>query len=135
MTVIELAKLVGVTPDVIRYYARIGLLKPKRNPANNYKQFSPADVKHVQFIRRAQRLGFALVEIAEIVKKSRQGNTPCPMVRETIQRRIEEKSRDLKDLIGLQNRMKSALAQWKNLPDGIPDGHAICQLIEAVVDV
>lgn len=135
MTVIELAKLVGVTPDVIRYYARIGLLKPKRNPANNYKQFSPADVKHVQFIRRAQRLGFALVEIAEIVKKSRQGNTPCPMVRETIQRRIEEKSRDLKDLIALQNRMKSALAQWKNLPDGIPDGHAICQLIEAVVDV
>ena len=134
MTVIELAKLVGVTPDVIRYYARIGLLKPKRNPANNYKQFSPADVKHVQFIRRAQRLGFALVEIAEIVKKSRQGNTPCPMVRETIQRRIEEKSRDLKDLIALQNRMKSALAQWKNLPDGIPDGHAICQLIEAVVD-
>lgn len=135
MTVIELAKLVGVTPDVIRYYARIGLLKPKRNPANNYKQFSPADVKHVQFIRRAQRLGFALVEIAEIVKKSRQGNTPCPMVRETIQRRIEEKSRDLKDLIALQSRMKSALAQWKNLPDGIPDGHAICQLIEAVVDV
>ena len=135
MTVIELAKLVEVTPDVIRYYARIGLLKPKRNPANNYKQFSPADVKHVQFIRRAQRLGFALVEIAEIVKKSRQGNTPCPMVRETIQRRIEEKSRDLKDLIALQNRMKSALAQWKNLPDGIPDGHAICQLIEAVVDV
>ena len=135
MTVIELAKLVGVTPDVIRYYARIGLLKPKRNPANNYKQFSPADVKHVQFIRRAQRLGFALVEIAEIIKKSRQGKTPCPMVREIILRRIEEKSRDLKDLIGLQNRMKSALAQWKNLPDGIPDGHAICQLIEAVVDV
>jgi DNA-binding transcriptional MerR regulator len=66
MTVIELAKLVGVTPDVIRYYARIGLLKPKRNPANNYKQFSPADVKHVQFIRRAQRLGFALVEIAAL---------------------------------------------------------------------
>jgi MerR family Zn(II)-responsive transcriptional regulator of zntA len=134
MTVIELAKLVGVTPDVIRYYARIGLLKPKRNPANNYKQFSPADVKHVQFIRRAQRLGFALVEIAEIIKTSRHGKTPCPMVREIIRRRIEEKSRDLKDLIALQNRMKSALAQWKNLPDGIPDGHAICQLIEAVVD-
>lgn len=33
MTVIELARLVGMAPDVIRYYARIGLLKPTRNPA------------------------------------------------------------------------------------------------------
>lgn len=134
MTVTELANLAGVRPDVIRYYVRIGLLKPKRNPANNYKQFFSADVKCVRFVRQAQRLGFTLAEIAKIIKKSRQDNTPCPMVREIILQRIEEKSRDLKDLIALQNRMKSAMAQWKNMPDGIPDGHAICQLIEAVGD-
>ncbi len=132
MTVIELARLAGVTPDVVRYYASIGLLKPTRNPDNNYKQFCPADVKCVRFVRQAQRLGFTLAEIAEIIKKSYQGKTPCPMVREIIRRRIEEKSHDLAELIALQNRMKSALAQWENLPDGIPDGHAICKLIEAV---
>jgi MerR family Zn(II)-responsive transcriptional regulator of zntA len=132
MTVIELARLTGVATDVIRYYARIGLLKPKRNPNNNYKQFSEDDVRFVRFIRRAQCLGFTLAEIAEIIKKSRQGKTPCPMVREVILQRIEEKSHDLAELIVLQNRMKSALAQWANMPDGIPDGHAICKLIEAV---
>lgn len=134
MTVIELARLTGVMPDIIRYYARIGLLKPKRNPNNNYKKFSEDDVRSVRFIRRAQRLGFTLAEIAEIIKQSRQGKTPCPMVREIIRQRIEEKSHDLAELIALQNRMKSALAQWKIMPDGIPDGHAICQLIEAVGD-
>ena len=134
MTVIELAKLAGVTPDIIRYYARIGLLKPTRNPVNNYKQFGPADVKCVQFVRRAQRLGFTLAEITEIIETSRHGKTPCPMVREIIRRRIEEKSRDLEELIALQNRMKIALAQWENLPDMIPDGHAICKLIDAVGD-
>jgi MerR family Zn(II)-responsive transcriptional regulator of zntA len=132
MTVIELARLTGVTPDVIRYYARIGLLKPTRNPGNNYKQFGPADVKCVRFIRRAQRLGFTLAEIAEIIETSRQGNTPCPMVRETIGRRIEENSRALAELVALQNRMENALAQWKTMPDGMPDGHAICILIEAI---
>ncbi|MBI1424300.1 MAG: MerR family transcriptional regulator [Gammaproteobacteria bacterium] len=132
MTVIELARQAGVTPDVIRYYARIGLLKPKRNPANNYKQFSDGDLKYVRFIRRAQRLGFTLAEIAEIIKKSRQGNAPCPMVRETIERRIEENSRALTEMIALQDRMERALAQWKTMPDGMPDGHAICVLIEAI---
>lgn len=132
MTVIELAKLAGVAPDVIRYYARIGLLRPTRNAANNYRKFSENDVKYVRFIRRAQRLGFTLSEIAEIINKSRQGTTPCPMVRETIQRRIEENRHSLNHLIALQNRMERALTQWQGMPDGTPDGHAICVLIEAI---
>ena len=135
MTVAELARLTGVTPDVIRYYTRIGLLKPARNADNNYKQFGPNDVKCVQFIRRAQRLGFTLAEIAEIIENSRQGNTPCPMVRETIRQRIEENSRSLKELVALQNRMENALSQWKTMPDGMPNGHAICSLIEAIEEM
>jgi MerR family Zn(II)-responsive transcriptional regulator of zntA len=132
MTVTELAKLAGVTPDVIRYYTRIGLLKPTRNADNNYKQFGQDDVKCVRFIRRAQRLGFTLAEIAEIIETSRQGNTPCPMVREIIRRRIEENGRALAELVALQKRMENTLSQWETMQDGVPDGHAICSLIEAV---
>ena len=135
MTVTELAKLAGVTPDVIRYYTRIALLKPTRNADNNYKQFGSDDVKCVRFIRRAQRLGFTLAEIAEIMETSRQGITPCPMVRETIQRRIEENGRALAELVALQNRMENTLSQWEAMPDEAPDGHAICGLIESIEEM
>lgn len=132
MTVIELARLAGVTPNVVRYYTRIGLLKPTRNPINHYKQFCYGDVNCVQFIRRAQRLGFTLIEIAEIIDTSRRGDTPCKMVRETIQRRIGENRLVLAELLTLQDRMEHALAQWQTMSDGLPDGHAICELIEAI---
>jgi len=132
MIVNELSKMAGVTPDVIRYYTRIGLLKPSRNLVNNYKHFSSADVNCVRFIRRAKALGFTLAEIAEIIKTSRQGKTPCPMVRETVRRRVEEKSRELEEIITMQNKMKSALAQWENQPDRVPDGHEMCKLIEMI---
>lgn len=132
MTVVELAKLAGVAPEVIRYYTRIGLLKPERNLVNNYKQFCATDVNCVRFVRRAKSLGFTLAEIAEIIKTSRQGKTPCPMVREIVRRRVEEKGRALDELVALQNRMKSALAQWENQPDMVPDGHAICKLIDMI---
>ncbi len=134
MAVIELAKLAGVAPNVIRYYTRIGLLKPARSTGNNYRQYGPDSVRRVWFIRLSQRLGFSLGEIAEIIETSRQGNNPCPMVRETIQRRMNENSRALADLVALQNRMERALAQWRTLSDGMPDGHAICSLIEAVAE-
>lgn len=39
MTVNELAKAAGVEPNGLRYYARIGLLRPKRHPENGDKLF------------------------------------------------------------------------------------------------
>ena len=41
MTVNQFAKWAGVAPHVIRYYARIGLLKPRRS-ASGYKLFAAA---------------------------------------------------------------------------------------------
>ena len=134
MTVVELARLAEVTPDVIRYYTRIGLLKPLRNPANNYKQYSPADVKCAWFIRHARGLGFTLTEIGEIIETSHQGISPCPKVRETIKRHIEENGRTLENLIALQHRMESALALWQTMPDEVPDDRTLCNLIEAIED-
>lgn len=135
MTVIELSRQAGATPDAIRYYARVGLLKPKRNAANNYMQFCQEDVKYVRFIRRAQRLGFLLTEIADIIETSRKGGSPCQMVRETLGLRIQENGRTLAELVALQNRMEHALAQWQQMPDGLPGEQVLCSLIEAMKDM
>lgn len=135
MTVIELSRQAGVTPDAIRYYARVGLLEPKRNAANNYMQFCQEDVKCVRFIRCAQRLGFSLAEIADIIETSRKGGSPCQMVRETLGLRIQENGRELAELVAQQNRMEHALAQWQKMPDGLPGEQVLCSLIEAMQDM
>jgi DNA-binding transcriptional MerR regulator len=132
MTVNELANLAGVTPHAVRYYARIGLLKPTRNKRNGYQQFSDTDVGRVRFIRRAQSLGFALSEVAEIFRRSHQRETPCPLVRDIIRRRIEENGAILDELVELRDRMKHALRKWRRLPDAVPTGDEICHLIESI---
>jgi hypothetical protein len=56
-------------------------------------------------------------------------------VTEILQRRIEENRRKVDGLLRLQQRMEQALAHWKDMPDGMPDGHTICTvctLIESV---
>lgn len=132
MTVIELARQTGLAPEVIRYYTRIGLLKPPRNPTNNYKEYSLTDVKYVRFIRHAQNFGFTLAEIGEIFETRRQAKSPCPKVREIIKRRIEENSRALANLTILQHRMESALALWQTIPEEVSEVHVFCNLIEAI---
>ena len=61
-----------------------------------------------------------------------EGESPCPTVSEILQRRIEDNRKRIEELLRLQNRMEEALAQWNDMPDGVPDGHTICVLIESM---
>ncbi len=132
LTVSELSKTAQATPDAIRHYVRIGLLTPSRNPDNGYRLFNDDDIKKVKFIRQAKGLGFTLREIETIFDHTNTGQSPCPAVRDMIRQRINENRSRLAELNRLQQRMDSALEKWKTMPDGEPDGEAICHLIESI---
>lgn len=134
MKVSEVANLVGVTPDAVRYYTSIGLLVPAIDPDNGYRRFKDTDVHRLRFVLRAKRLGFHLDEIAEILGMSAHGRTPCPVVREIVQRRIVETRERVAEMQALQARLEQALTLWAEMPDGEPDGHAACALIDATGD-
>jgi len=132
MTVAELARAADVTPHVVRHYTRIGLLEPGRNQYNGYKLFTQEHLTRLLFIRRAKYLGFTLGDIRKILDKARAGDSPCPEVRDLIRRRIQGNRERLNALLALQERMERALESWSQMPDGQPDGHSICHLIESM---
>jgi hypothetical protein len=63
---------------------------------------------------------------------SRQDETPCPPVREVVRRRVANNAYGLAELAARQERMQGALRKRRRMQDGVPDGEAICRLIEAV---
>lgn len=130
MIVSELAKRSGIPAHVVRYYARIGLLIPVRNPENGYKLFKRDDIERLRFIRQAQSLGFTLEEIQEIFQQGESGITPCPMVRQTLTRRINENRRRIEELLDKQQRMEKALALWREMPDQERRDDSVCHLIQ-----
>ena len=135
MKVHEVARTSGVPDHVVRYYTRIGLLKPSRSPRNGYKQYKDSDVSRLSFIRQAKSLGFTLGEITRIFHEATRRNSPCPMVRKIMAGRIEENGSRLNELVALQKRMERALGEWSKLPDGVPDGQTVCYLIESASHV
>jgi len=133
-TVTELANRCNTTPHLVRYYTRKGLLRPKRNPDNGYRLYRLSDISWLRFVRQAKSLGYTLNEIKEIMHDVDDNNSPCPRVREILMKRIDENREHLDDLIALQGRMEQALKQWEKMPDGVPDGHSVCHLIEIVAN-
>lgn len=97
---------------------------------SGYRTFSPASVARVKFIRSAIGLGFTLKDVRELIAMSEQGDLPCPRARILLREHIAEHRLQLDDMLALYERMKDALREWRDLPDGVPDGTSVCGLIE-----
>lgn len=133
MHVKQLAKLMAVTPDTVRYYTRVKLLQPMSSDINGYRHYSQGDQKRLRFILSARQLGFSVKDIQSIIHESEQGNCPCPLTRELISRRLAETEALFQETLKLRNRMQSALKQCNSAPDRV-SGEQICGLIETFVD-
>jgi MerR family transcriptional regulator, Zn(II)-responsive regulator of zntA len=135
MTASVLAKRAEVPLFTVRYYTRIGLLKPSRDLRNGYKLYKPSDRDRLKFITSAKGLGFTLSEIEEILGHAAKGDSPCPMVRDIVQRRVEENKQKIRELKRLQRRLESAVGAWESMENSEPDGHSVCRLIESFSDI
>lgn len=131
MTASILAKRANVPLFTVRYYTRIGLLKPSRDLSNGYKVYKQSDKERLKFIAAAKNLGFTLAEIEEILGHAVHGDSPCPMVRDIVEHRIKENKEKIRDLKRLQTRLESAIGMWKTMKNSEPDGHSVCHLIES----
>jgi DNA-binding transcriptional MerR regulator len=134
MTASVLARETDVPLFTVRYYTRIGLLKPGRDLRNGYKIYKPSDKQRLRFINSAKELGFTLSEIEEILDHAAHNNSPCPMVREVVERRIEENKAKIRELKKLQVRLENATAKWRSMKNSTPDGHSVCRLIESFAE-
>ncbi len=133
MKVSQLAQEFGLTPDAVRFYAKEGLLKPKKLKANGYNDYDDKERRRLRFIVSARQLGFTLADIKEILSVADKGKTPCPLVRRLIDIRLHENQKRFEDTTQLRERMQAAVQEWSSKPDKAPTGHMICHLIEEFV--
>lgn len=63
MKINEVEALVGISKKSIRFYEEEGLLTPKRNSENGYRNYSDEDVHTLRKIKALRKLGLPLEEI------------------------------------------------------------------------
>lgn len=68
MKINEVEALVNITKKNIRFYEEQGLLNPKRNSENGYRDYSEEDVKILRQIKLLRKLGVSIEEIRQMLK-------------------------------------------------------------------
>lgn len=123
----EVSKLSGVGIEALRFYERSGLLGRPARTASGYRMYDHEVLDRLEFIKRAQVLGFSLHEIGQIIAEREAGGSPCAGVREVVRRRLQELDERMREMRRYRRELAGALAEWDERGD-VP-GH-ICGLIE-----
>lgn len=109
-TIGELAGAVGVNVQTVRYYERRGLLpKPKRR-ASGYREYLASDVARLEFIRRAQALGFTLSEIEQLLALRVDPRTTPEDVHRAVDEKIEAVEAKIADLTRISGALRKMAA-------------------------
>ncbi|WP_306205857.1 MerR family transcriptional regulator [Actinoplanes sp. RD1] len=69
----EVAARAGVNPQTVRYYERRGLLAEPARSLGGHRLYPESAVTVLRVIKAAQRLGFTLDEIADLLESHREG--------------------------------------------------------------
>jgi MerR family mercuric resistance operon transcriptional regulator len=114
----EVARKTGLSIDAIRFYEKEGLLPPPSRTEGGYRLYREREVADLEFIQKAQQLGFSLNEIRELFSIQRHPEEVCIHVRDLIVEKlsvIREKIAELQmletDLTGALRQCRKALRQ------------------------
>lgn len=109
----EAARRAGVTRKALRLYEAAGILRPADRTPAGYRRYDETALGVLAFITQAQRLGFSLAEIRDIVAIRRAGRPPCRAARDLVARKAEEVRATRRALAAVEARLRFMLP-WGN---------------------
>ncbi len=128
MTIGKVAKKSGVGVETVRFYERKDLVaQPPKPPFGGFRIYPEETVERIRFIRQAQKLGFSLLEIKELLSLRLDPASNCADIRDRAQVKLNEITRKI---VGMK-RIQTAL---EKLITACPGQGAIqvCSIIDAI---
>lgn len=128
MTIGSAARQSGVGVETIRFYERKRLIaQPPKPPGSGRRLYGPETVERIRFIRQAQRLGFSLREIQELLSLQANPSADCSDVRRRALEKIEQVNARIAQLADIRSALVRLLA-------ACPGSGALgaCSILEAL---
>ena len=127
----ELAKLAGVSTDLLRHYERIGILPKAVRGQNGYRRYPASASSRVRIARRAVSLGFTLQELARVFSVRDRGGVPCRQVRALAEEKLKRLDEALVETRKLRQQLGRIVRDWDYRLNGRHAGQPV-HLLESL---
>jgi MerR family transcriptional regulator, copper efflux regulator len=106
LTIGRLAREAGINLETVRYYERRGLLPKPPRSTSGYRLFPAEAPQRLRFIRRAQELGFSLMEIRELLALRVSPRTTSAEIRKRTEAKIADIEHKIKSLESMRKSLR-----------------------------
>ena len=131
MRIGELARRSGFAIDTIRYYDRIGLVRPeRRNPVSRFREYEDDALNVLSLVKLAKVAGLSLTQIRKIIGAARRGSA-CGTVVPLLDAKIVEIDGAIRALQELRDRLARALRGGPSKKNG---QECSCPILEKLSD-
>jgi len=111
MRIGEVARRVGLATSAIRFYEEKGLIVEPDRTGSGYRDYGPAVVERLGFIRAGQAVGLTLRELRQVLQIRDRGESPCSHVTALLEARIYEVDERIEDLERLRRDLSTLREQ------------------------
>jgi len=127
LTIGKIASLADVSVETIRYYQQIGLMHEPEKPVQGFRHYTEDSIGELKFIKKAQRLGFALTEIAELLEI---GSGNCADIQLKAQQKRDQIARQIKELQSLESTLNSLIDSCQHSEEATP-----CPIVKSLSEL
>ena len=121
----QLAAAGALNVETVRFYQRRGLLGTPDKSYGSMRRYSTQDLVRLRFIKSAQRLGFSLDQVADLLRL--QDGTHCDDARRLAEAKLADVRDKLTDLQLIESALGTLVARCAN-----HGGSITCPLIESL---
>jgi len=115
----EVARILGISTDLIRYYEKKGVVKPKKDPANRYRYYDVSDVNLLIDCIWYKKMGFGIEEIGRMSNVESYDDLVV---------HLKDQSDEISKKIVYQEMLLSRMRGLTESIIGIKDGVGVCDL-------
>jgi MerR family transcriptional regulator, mercuric resistance operon regulatory protein len=107
----QVAAAAGINPQTLRYYQRRGLLAEPDRSLGGHRLYLAETVTMLRAIKAAQRLGFTLDEVADLLDATRyrHGRRPKPGLHARAQAKLAEVEAKIADLQVIADTLRATV--------------------------
>ncbi len=129
MTIAQVAKKHGMTPDTLRYYERIGLLPNVARTLGGIRDYSDDDLKRVEFIKCMRSAGLPIEVLIEYIGLVQQGDKTIDARKEILKEQRELLLSRIKEMQQTLDMLNYKINIYEDAALDKKDGNSILEKI------
>ena len=115
MSITEVSKKYGLSPDTLRYYERIGLIPPVHRTAGGVRDYTEADCNWVEFIKCMRGAGIQMEALIDYVALFQQGDATADARKQILIEQRDQLQERLQEMQATLERLNAKIEHYEEI--------------------